>query len=195
MILQTLFKLSLIIKTRSPTIQSMTLTLFTVLLFLPLFVWLASFVYTSFRGSPYVPIKPKRLTDITRFIKKGDVVADLGAGDGRVLVEAIRRGAKLAHGWELDTLVWVTGWWRIRKSGVDTSKIAFHYGDFWHANLTGCDVIYVYQMTKYMKDFHDKLLPQLKKGALIVSPDYKIPRLREWKKVKDADRGIYVYKV
>jgi hypothetical protein len=50
-------------------------------------------------------------------------------------------------------------------------------------------------MTKYLKPFQEKLLPQLKKGTLIISPDYEIPGLKLWKKVTDSDRGLYLYKV
>jgi len=40
-----------------------------------------------------------------------------------------------------------------------------------------------------------KLLPQLKKGTLIISPDYEIPGLRLHQKITDKDRGIYIYKI
>lgn len=161
----------------------------------PILFWLATFVYTAKRGSPYVPIKQKRLKDITSFIKKGDKVAELGAGDGRVMIEAINKGAVLVEGWELDAAVWLQGWIKIKRSGIKNSKIKLHFGDFWNADLSPFNLIYVYQMTKYLGDFQTKLLPQLKKGTLIISPDYEIPGIKLHKKVKDDDRGIYIYKV
>lgn len=163
-----------------------------IILFLSL--WLVTFVYTSFRGSPYVPLKKTRLQDITQFIKQGDRVADLGCGDGRVLIQAIKHGAALAHGWESDFLVYLIGLWKIKKSGQE-SQIKIHFGDFWHADLSDFNLIYVYQMTKYMGDFKNKLLPQLKKGTLIISPDYKIPGLKIHQKVRDSARGIFIYKI
>ena len=167
------------------------------LILAPLLFWMATFVYTARRGSPYVPIKTKRYQQILQFIKPGDRVADLGCGDGRVLVEAIRRGANHAAGWELDALVYVTALWRTGRAGLgrDRQKISIFFGDFWNADLSSYNVIYCYQMTKYLRPFQNKLLPQLQPGTLIVSPDYTIPGLRLWKKVADDDRGVYVYRV
>lgn len=173
----------------------MILYLVAFLIFTPLLFWIVTFVYTSFRGSPYVPIKPERLETITQFIKPDDRVADLGAGDGRILTEAINRGAARAAGWELDALVYAIGRWHLFRSNADQIKINYHFGDFWHADLSNFNVIYVYQMTKHLGAFKTKILPQLKKGTLIISPDYKIPGLKLHKKVKDGHRGLYLYKV
>lgn len=172
--------------------------LFGLILFGSLGFWIITFVYTSFRGSPYVPIKNERLNDITKYIQKGDRVADLGCGDGRVLVEAVRRGAKRAEGWELDALVYALAQKNIHKAkrqGTDTSKIKLHFGDFWSAKLADFNVVYVYQMTKYMKPMKEKVISQLRPGTLIISPDYEIPGMKAWKKVEDSSRGIYLYKL
>jgi len=173
----------------------MVFDLLLILLLSPILFWLFTFVYTAKRGSPFVPIKTHRLETITQFIKPGDKVADLGAGDGRILIEAINKGAKLAAGWELDAFVWLRAKWNINRSPANKSKIQLHFGDFWHANLSTFNVIYLYQMTKHLGNFQTKLLPQLKKGTLIISPDYQIPGLKLHRKIKDADRGIYLYKV
>lgn len=166
------------------------LSILTVFLF-----WMATFVYTSFRGSPYVPIKTHRYSQITKLIKKGDRVADLGCGDGRILVEAIKRGAKEAHGWELDFGVFLLAFFKTHRAGINTRKIKLHFDDYWNADLSSFNVIYTYQMTKYMGPFKQKLLPQLQPGTLIISPDYKIPGLKVHQKISDADRGIYIYKI
>ena len=60
----------------------MFLNLLLLAIILPFLFWMATFVYTSFRGSPYVPIKRHRFANVVKFIKKGDMVADLGCGDG-----------------------------------------------------------------------------------------------------------------
>jgi len=168
--------------------------LFLLLIFALFIFWMITFVYTSFRGSPYVPIKSRRLHTITQFINSGDRVADLGCGDGRVMVEAAKRGASRVDGWELDFMVYLTAL-RRTLNFPHRSRLHFHFGDFWHADLTNFNVIYTYQMTKYMGPFQQKLLPQLKKGTLIISPDYEIPGLRLHQKITDKDRGIYIYKI
>lgn len=164
----------------------------------PLLFWLISFVYTSYRGSPYVPIKTQRLKDITRFIKKGDQVADLGCGDARVMVEALKKGASRVEGWELDAMVFGLAKRTLAKAkreGIDTSKAKVHFGDFWHADVSWADVVYVYQMTKYMKPMKEKIISQLKKGTLVISPDYEIPEMKLYKRIQDGHRGLYLYKI
>jgi len=164
-----------------------------ILVLTPLLFWILTFIYTARVGSPYVPIKTGRYHNILQFIKPGMHIADLGAGDGRILIEAVHRGAARATGWESDFGVYLLGLWRIRKSGVDRAKIAYHFGDFWRADVSKTDLIYVYQMTKYMKPMKDKIISQLKRGTLIISPDYKIPGMKVHKTIKDPHRGIYIY--
>ena len=172
--------------------------LFGLAIFIPILFWMVTFVYTSFRGSPYVPIKEERLKDITKFIKKGDTVADLGCGDARVMVESVKKGAKRVEGWELDAAVCALAKRNIskaKKNGLDTSSVKVHFGDYWNADVSWANVIYVYQMTKYMKPMKEKIISQLKKGTLIVSPDYEIPEMSLYKKIEDGHRGLYLYKV
>lgn len=174
------------------SLYTLFLYLFALALFGPLFFWMATFVYTNYRGSPYVPIKPERYRNILKFIKKGDRVADLGCGDGRMLAEAIKLGAARADGWELDALVFTLAQKRLSKLGAKPrAKIKVHFGDFWRAKVADFNVIYVYQMTKYLGPFKETILPQLKTGTLILSPDYQIPGMKYWKK----DKGIFVYRV
>ena len=172
----------------------MIINLFFLTILIAFIFYLVTFVYTSFRGSPYVPIKDRRIKNITSFIKKGDRVADLGCGDGRVLFAAINKGAARADGWESDFAVFAKAVFNTKANRLG-DKVKIHFADFWYADLSGFNVIYTYQMTKYMGDFKTKLLPQLKKGTLIISPDYTIPGLKLHKKLRDADRGIYIYKV
>jgi len=167
-------------------------------IFTPILIWIVSFIYTSYRGSPYVPIKEARLKDITKYIKKGDKVADLGCGDARVMTEALRKGAQRVEGWELDAFVYGLAkrtMAKAKQDGLDTSNAKVHFGDFWNADVSWANIIYVYQMTKYMKPMKEKIISQLKKGSLVISPDYEIPGMRLWKKIEDGDRGLYLYKI
>lgn len=161
--------------------------------------WMITFVYTSFRGSPYVPINNDRLKEITSFIKPGDRVAELGAGDGRVMIEVIKRGAEYVEGWELDAGVFALAkrniGQAIKQHRLDAKKLKLNFGDFWQAKLSNFNVVYVYQMTKYMKPMKDKVISQLKKGTLVISPDYEIPGMKLYKKIDDGDKGLYLYKV
>jgi hypothetical protein len=77
-----------------------------------IFIWIALgliaiFGFVVFFGAPYVPTLNAELKQAFMElypVSSSDVVVDLGSGDGRVLLEASRRGAK-AYGYELNPLL------------------------------------------------------------------------------------------
>lgn len=64
-------------------------------------------VYAGLIGAPYVPSFRAAFRRAFDRIKlgHGDLLVDLGAGDGKVLIEAARRGAR-AYGFELSPILW-----------------------------------------------------------------------------------------
>lgn len=77
-----------------------------------IFIWILaavalSFGFVVFWGAPYVPTRRQQITqafDELYQVKPGEVVVDLGSGDGTLLRAAVRRGAK-AIGYELNPLL------------------------------------------------------------------------------------------
>ncbi len=75
------------------------------------------FCLTAFTGAPYVPSHRR---DIRRIFREGrrltseDIVLDIGAGDGAVLIEAAKVGAK-AIGYEINPILVLIACWRTRK--------------------------------------------------------------------------------
>ncbi len=78
---------------------------------------LVLFALTAFTGAPYVPSHRR---DIQRVFREGvkltkdDVVLDIGAGDGVVLIEAAKLGAQ-AIGYEINPLLVLVARWRTRN--------------------------------------------------------------------------------
>lgn len=104
----------------------MTLALWLVGLFLAI-IWLG----VVFIGPPYVPALKRDITVLfdALDIKKGDHVVDLGAGDGRVLVMAARRGARVS-GVEINPILSFVSWWRLRPY-----KGSVKLGNLWNYRL------------------------------------------------------------
>lgn len=91
------------------------------------------FGLVAFRGAPYVPSKKgdvKRALSELYPIGEIDTLVDIGSGDGLVLREAARRGAK-AIGYELNPLLVVLSRWLSRGYPGVTVYLA----DFWRASL------------------------------------------------------------
>lgn len=130
-------------------------------------------------------------------VKPGDVVYDLGCGDGRVLVTAAQRFQARAVGIEIsDSLVQRTSE-RIASLGLQ-DRVKVIHGDLLQADLSPADVVVIYLMTGSNEKIRPQLEKSLKPGTRIVSYSYEIPG---WKPMRvdktDAHAGhsIYLYEV
>ena len=130
-------------------------------------LWL---VVPAIHGVPWVPTRERRIRKALQLAKlqPGEKLYDLGAGDGRVLVMAAREFGARAIGIEIGPVQCLVGWMRILFSG-SRMKARIRCGNFYHANLSDADVVFVYATSSQTS----KLLPLLKRdlhpGARVVS--------------------------
>ena len=109
-----------------------------------------------------------KMLDLAK-VKKGDVVYDLGCGDGRIVVAAAKRGAK-ATGWDINPVRVREAKENVKKNKVEANAKILH-DDIFTLDLSGADVITLY----LLPSLNVKLIPQLEKlkpGARIVSHDF-----------------------
>jgi SAM-dependent methyltransferase len=101
-------------------------------------------------------------------VKPGDYVIDLGSGDGRIVIEAAKRGAR-GLGVDLDPGLVKAATDNAQKAGV-AARARFETRDIFETDLSPASVVTMY----LLPDFNAKLLPQLlklKPGTRIVSHD------------------------
>jgi len=101
-------------------------------------------------------------------VKPGDFVIDLGSGDGRIVIEAARRGAR-GLGVDLDPNLVKAATENAQKAGV-AARARFERRDIFETDLSQASVVTMY----LLPDFNAKLLPRLlklKPGTRIVSHD------------------------
>ena len=167
-------------------------------------IYVISFVVGTKTGSPFIPSRNPVIKEALKLagVKKNQLIYDLGCGDGRVLIEAARQGFR-AEGWEIDPLIFLLAWWRVRRSGL-SRKIKLHWGSFWSADFAKADIVYVYQLPRYMDKLKEKLTSQMRPGSKIISNSFLLPKLKPKKtKVLDykppvkflAQTTIYLYAV
>lgn len=101
------------------------------------FILLATIVllfgFVVFRGAPYVPSKKRDVRqafDALYPLGERDTLVDIGSGDGLVLREAARRGAR-AIGYELNPLLVIVS--RVLSRGQD--RVRVRLADFWRTPL------------------------------------------------------------
>jgi len=101
-------------------------------------------------------------------VKPGDVLIDLGSGDGRIVIEAAKRGA-IGLGVDIDPSLVRLATENAQAAGV-TALTRFETRDIFDTDLSGASVVAFY----LLPEFNAKLLPRLlrlKPGTRIVSHD------------------------
>jgi SAM-dependent methyltransferase len=125
-----------------------------------------------------VPFIPTPIEVVDRMlelaeVKKGDVVYDLGSGDGRILIRAAKKYGARGVGIELDSWLVTTARAKAKEEGVD-ELVEFRVGDAAQTDLSGATVITLYMLPWFNAMMRPKFQTQLKPGARIVSHDYGI---------------------
>ncbi len=141
------------------------------------------------RGAPFVPLHKSRIGDMmdAAGVTLDDRVADIGSGDGRLVIEAARRGAK-ADGYEINPFLVLFSRIKIRRARLsDLARV--YWRNIWHVNFSGYTVVLLFGFPYMMKRLEKKLRYELPKGARVVSFVFKFPT---WVP-KSAEKGVYLY--
>jgi predicted RNA methylase len=101
-------------------------------------------------------------------VEPGDVVYDLGCGDGRVIITAARRFGAQAVGIEVDPLRYL--WCQLLITVLRLRKrVTVIFGDFFKQDLSDADVVTCYLLQDTNQKLVVKLLRELRPGARVVS--------------------------
>lgn len=144
-----------------------------------------------FAGSdaPYVPTRMEKVRRALKLagLKRGQTFFELGSGDGRVVYEAARIGAR-AFGIEQSWLRIV--YCRMLSIKKQLPDAKFIHGNIFDKDLSSADVIFIYLLSKGVAKLEGKLQKELRKGSLVVTQKYHFPN---WKPVK-KDGDLWLYK-
>ena len=114
-------------------------------------------------------------------LKAGETFADLGCGDGRVLLAAVQRyGVARALGWELDPAVHMLAQAHVTARLGDSElarRVQLHCGDARDAQLSCCDVVALYLLPAGHAALEPHLAAQLPLGcgARVVAHGWPVP--------------------
>jgi hypothetical protein len=162
-----------------------------ILLQLGFVIYLAYFCIAFLSGAPFVPSTNPVASSMVKLahIKKGQVIYDLGSGDGRILKLAATQGAR-AIGLEINP--WLVLYTTIRYSMHRyPGSIRTLWRNFWKQDYADADVVFVYLLPWHMNKLAHKLKQELKPGAIVVTNSFIIPG---WKLVReDSTNHVYVY--
>ena len=129
-------------------------------------------------------------------LRRGETLFDLGAGDGRIIIEAVRRFGARAVGVEIDP----ERISRIRERlNATMTQAELIEANLFHVDLSSADVIVIYLSDSANSKLAPKLKAELKVGARVVSLDYMLPGWVPERELEVNTSGItrrlYLYRV
>lgn len=122
----------------------------------------------------YVPTPPEVVEVMLDLAQVGeeDVVYDLGCGDGRIVIAAVRdRGAKSGVGIDLDPERIAESIVNAREAGVD-DRVRFARQDLFESDFSDATVIALYLLPSLNERLKPKLYAELPPGTRVVSHDF-----------------------
>ncbi|HEV8342757.1 MAG TPA: methyltransferase domain-containing protein [Candidatus Binatia bacterium] len=144
---------------------------------------------------PFVPTPQEvvdRMIELAG-VKKGDVVYDLGSGDGRIVITAAKKGAR-AVGFEIDPDLIKESRENVRKAGVE--KLAeIRQQDILTVDLSGANVVTMYLLPDVNLKLKPNLLSQLKPGSRVVSHAFDMGDWKPDKTERVDGRTVYLWTI
>ena len=136
----------------------------------------------------FVPTPPevvKAMLEVAN-VTKGDVVYDLGSGDGRIPIAAVKDfGAARATGIDIDPQRIKEANENLQKSGLSGDRVRFLNQDLFQTNISEATVVTLYLLPSLNLKLLPKLKAELKPGTRIVSHAFDMGN--EWPPEKELD--------
>ncbi len=134
------------------------------------------FLVTSRAGAPWMPTGKVSYDRALALLELAphDVLADFGAGDGRVLIAAARRYGVRGIGYEVNPiLVWLS---RVRSylAGVG-ERIEIRSGNVFDGHMSGVSAVFIFLMPETNVRVVRELVPRFQSGTRIVSYAFPLP--------------------
>lgn len=145
--------------------------------------------------APFVPTRHEVVAEMLRVadVGPGDVVYDLGCGDGRIVIAASERGAR-GIGVDIDPH-------RVRESQQNAAtagvsdRVEFRQQDLFEADLREATVVTLYLLSSVNLRLRPKLLNELRPGTRIVSHNFTMGDWRPERTVPVGGHTVYLWTV
>jgi precorrin-6B methylase 2 len=154
-------------------------------------IWI---MWSSIIGAGFEPTSKDLVTKMLEMAEIGpdDVVYDLGSGDGRIVIEAVKSYGASAVGIEADPIRVLWSRMFLFFNGIqDKSKIK--WGNFFNEDIIDATSVTLFLGGKTNQKLKEKLVNELKPGTKVVS---YVWTFHGWNPVKvDYIDKIYLYKI
>lgn len=126
----------------------------------------------------FVPTPPETVEEMLRLarIREGDVLYDLGSGDGRIPIRAAQKYGIRAVGIDIDPQLIRVAEGAAREAGV-ADRVSFRREDLFRARIGEATVVTLYLSDSLNLKLRPKLWRELRPGTRIISHDF---RMGDW---------------
>lgn len=136
------------------------------------------------RGQDSIPFVPSPMYIVEKMlelaeVKKGDVLYDMGSGDGRIVIEAAKRYGVKGVGIDLNPELVAKARENAQNEGV-SDLVEFRAQDGLTVDISEATVVTLYMFKWFNNQLRPKL-QKLKSGSRVVAHDFDID---EWKPTK-----------
>lgn len=127
-------------------------------------------------------------------VKQGDVLYDLGSGDGRIVITAAKRFGIRGIGIDIDPQRIAEANENARKEGV-SHLVTFMQTDLFTTDISKATVVTLYLLPRLNVKLRPKLFSELKNGTRIVSHAFDMADWTPEKQMKVDGRDVYYWTI
>ena len=143
------------------------------------------------RDVPYVPTPPEVVAAMVKLagVRSGDVVYDLGCGDGRIVIAAVQIRGVLGVCVDIDPERIHESRQNAQIAGV-ADRIRFVVDDLFEVPIEGATVVMIYLLPQVNLRLRPRLLHELRPGTRVVSHMF---HMGDWKPQRRMDIQLPPY--
>jgi ribosomal protein L11 methylase PrmA len=144
----------------------------------------------------FVPTPQEVVEDMLRLanVRKGDVLYDLGSGDGRIAITAAKMYGIKATGIDIDPERIEEANANAKRAGV-AHLVQFRQEDLFQADFRDATIVTLYLLPDLNVKLRPKLWNELKPGTRIVSHQFEMGKWKPEKTLESEGRTIYFWTV
>jgi cyclopropane fatty-acyl-phospholipid synthase-like methyltransferase len=124
-------------------------------------------------------------------VTAGDVVYDLGSGDGRIPITAAKRYGARGVGIEIDRFYIRDAVDNVAKAGV-ADRVTFLHQDLFEADIRAATVVTLFLLPRLNQQLIPKLRRELRPGTRVVSHQFDMGDQWPPEETRDVD-GLTIY--
>ena len=144
----------------------------------------------------FVPTPPAVVDAMLKLaeVRAGDVLYDLGCGDGQIVIGAARQYGIRAVGIDIDPQRIAEARANAAKAGV-TNLVTFRNEDMFEADIKEATVVALYLLTSLNVKLRPKLLSELKPGTRVVSQTFDMGDWEPEKREQADYHSLFLWRI